>query len=114
MLIKLQAIHPNVTVLASALWNELYYLSDGGSFWISTSPSPPTSDIDTLVSRSLLLLYEGHEYYMLNTYDVYYYASFALSVNWPLLDRSCHEWFGRGVWEEDGEERIVLGSGKNW
>lgn len=28
---------------------------------------------------------EGHEYRMYNTYDVHFYASFALAMNWPLL-----------------------------
>lgn len=28
---------------------------------------------------------EGHEYLMYNTYDVHFYASFALVMNWPML-----------------------------
>lgn len=28
---------------------------------------------------------EGHEYRMYNTYDVHFYASFALAMNWPHL-----------------------------
>lgn len=28
---------------------------------------------------------ESHEYRMYNTYDVHFYASFALVMNWPLL-----------------------------
>ena len=34
------------------------------------------------------LYYEGHEYYMYNTYDVHFYASFALVQNWPELQLS--------------------------
>lgn len=33
---------------------------------------------------------EGHEYRMYNSYDVHFYASHALSKNWPELQKSLH------------------------
>jgi len=36
---------------------------------------------------------EGHEYLMYNTYDVHFYASFALLMLWPQLELSLQKDF---------------------
>ena len=38
---------------------------------------------------------KGHEYRMYNTYDVHFYASFALSLLWPKLQLSLQYDIGR-------------------
>eukprot|EP01135_Chromosphaera_perkinsii_P000651 Nk52_evm18s147 gene=Nk52_evmTU18s147 len=82
----------------SALFNELYYLADGGTIWIvpdqestmfpgnqnlSTGKHNPLRD-----SHGLFAYLEGHEYRMYNTYDVHFYASYALVMLWPKLQLS--------------------------
>ena len=108
------------------LFNELYYLVDGGSIWASATPTI-SSDVYTyditevskainkdVLRMSLLslvptmavhnevvqgcgglkdvvgqfLYLEGHEYLMYNTYDVHFYASFALLMLFPLIELS--------------------------
>lgn len=34
---------------------------------------------------------QGHEYLMYNTYDVHFYASFALAMLWPMLELSLQQ-----------------------
>ncbi len=41
------------------------------------------------------LYLEGHEYLMYNTYDVHFYASFALLQLWPQLELSLQKDFLR-------------------
>ena len=38
---------------------------------------------------------EGHEYLMYNTYDVHFYAGFALLMLWPQLEMSLQRDFAR-------------------
>ena len=88
-----------------ALFNELYFLVDGGTWWVHpqrarwlridrpehTAGDAPLSlggrgaggEGDDLGHFAYL---EGHEYRMFNTYDVHFYASFALAMLWPRLE----------------------------
>ncbi|KAM3721207.1 Non-lysosomal glucosylceramidase [Dirofilaria immitis] len=77
----------------SALFNELYYITDGGSLWFEYDPnwnskeqhlSLYTTDLMKQYGRFAYL--ESWEYRMLNTYDVHFYASFALAELWPNLE----------------------------
>ena len=100
-----------------ALFNELYYLTEvcvvsnslplsqfikssflqGGTVWTAgevndLSPPPPTpvhnaeeEDFDTIGKFGYL---ESMEYLMVNTYDVHFYASWALAMHFPLLELS--------------------------
>lgn len=63
-----------------ALFNELYYIVDGGTIWTHTP-----GEQDDIGHFAYL---EGMEYLMYNTYDVHFYASFALSMLWPQLELS--------------------------
>ncbi|XP_066245267.1 non-lysosomal glucosylceramidase [Euwallacea similis] len=73
----------------SALFNELYFISDGGSVWLSMKEhevlEKNSSDPRNKYGRFAYL--EGHEYRMYNSYDVHFYASHALNKNWPILQR---------------------------
>ncbi|KAK3872278.1 hypothetical protein Pcinc_022635 [Petrolisthes cinctipes] len=74
----------------SALFNELYYISDGGSIWVDMpqqvlSSLPPH---DPRIEYGRFAYLESHEYRMYNTYDVHFYASWALVMLWPHLQKS--------------------------
>ena len=43
---------------------------------------------------------EGHEYPVLNSYDMHFNASFALAMNWPLLELSLQRDIERATMEE--------------
>lgn len=71
----------------SALFNETYFVSDGGGVWLKIDEEegktmPPE---DPRLEYGRFAYLEGHEYRMYNTYDVHFYASNALITNWPLL-----------------------------
>ncbi len=94
-----------------ALFNELYYLVDGGTWWVHQSAcqtqeraadhgsaasgeyqrssrfrEPAAGAGDTGDNLGHFAYLEGHEYRMLNTVDVHFYASFALAMLWPRLE----------------------------
>ncbi|CAH2076649.1 unnamed protein product, partial [Iphiclides podalirius] len=69
--------------LKSALVNELYFVADGGTIWYDVPEEYP--ETDPRHEFGLFGYLEGHEYRMYNTYDVHFYASFALAQLWPNL-----------------------------
>ncbi|XP_027405420.1 non-lysosomal glucosylceramidase isoform X2 [Bos indicus] len=103
----------------SALFNELYFLADGGTVWLEV---PEDSLPEELVGsmgqlRPLLQEYgrfaylEGQEYRMYNTYDVHFYASFALIMLWPKLELSLQYDMALATLREDLTQRRFLMSG---
>ncbi|KAG0715972.1 Non-lysosomal glucosylceramidase [Chionoecetes opilio] len=74
----------------SAIFNELYFIADGGSVWLEmpqeTASTLPLHDSRCEYGRFAYL--ESHEYRMYNTYDVHFYASWALVMLWPELQKS--------------------------
>lgn len=71
----------------SAIFNELYYIADGGTQWLDMSKSDlPNDDIRREYGRFGYL--ESHEYRLYNTYDVHFYASTALLSLFPGLQLS--------------------------
>ncbi|RCN43295.1 hypothetical protein ANCCAN_10709 [Ancylostoma caninum] len=77
----------------SALFNELYFITDGGSLWFEydddwskneTQLSNYTKELMRQYGRFGYL--ESWEYRMVNTYDVHFYASFALAQLWPNIE----------------------------
>lgn len=62
-----------------ALFNELYYVADGGTIW-TDGPVNPTAEQAAEVAKENYLgnffYLEGHEYLMCNTYDVHFYARY--------------------------------------
>lgn len=74
-----------------ALFNELYYLVDGGTLWVypADEPATPFTALSSAPEEEDLGRFaylESHEYRMYNTYDVHFYASFALASLWPKLE----------------------------
>lgn len=70
-----------------AIFNELYFISDGGTVWLDIKEDPNCKH--QLVRDFGRFAYlEGHEYRMYNTYDVHFYASFALLKLFPKLHLS--------------------------
>lgn len=88
----------------SALFNELYFLADGGTVWLEVpEDSLPEDLVGSMCQlRPILQEYgrfgylEGQEYRMYNTYDVHFYASFALIMLWPKLELSLQYDMGEG------------------
>ena len=54
------------------------------------------------------LYLEGHEYFMYNTYDVHFYASFALATLWPRLELSLQHDFTVATLTDDQSVRYML------
>ncbi|XP_017769202.1 PREDICTED: non-lysosomal glucosylceramidase [Nicrophorus vespilloides] len=74
----------------AALFNGTYYVSDGGSAWyiLDDSEASKLAKHDPRLEYGRYAYLEGHEYRMYNTYDVHFYASYALSMNWPMLQQT--------------------------
>uniref|UniRef100_A0A914XET7 Non-lysosomal glucosylceramidase n=1 Tax=Plectus sambesii TaxID=2011161 RepID=A0A914XET7_9BILA len=84
----------------SALFNELYFMTDGGSIWfefdedwtkLEKQLSPYSIELMRRYGRFGYL--ESWEYRMVNTYDVHFYASFALAQLWPQLEHALQSEF---------------------
>ena len=88
----------------TALFNELYYLVDGGTIWTDGAEGdyPPAED-----QFGKFGYLEGHEYRMVNTYDVHYYASWALAMLFPELQLSIQRDFAEAIPQEDDEMRLM-------
>lgn len=54
---------------------------------------------------------EGHEYLMYNTYDVHFYASFALGMCWPLIEMAIQRDFARATLLEEKEQHLLMAKG---
>ncbi|CAL8325715.1 unnamed protein product [Lota lota] len=108
----------------SALFNELYYVADGGTVWTEL---PEDSDVSggvrsedgglpaqppVIKEYGRFAYLEGQEYRMYNTYDVHFYASFALIMLWPKLALSLQYDIAGSVIQQDLTERLHLMSGQ--
>ncbi|XP_063225117.1 non-lysosomal glucosylceramidase isoform X3 [Bacillus rossius redtenbacheri] len=93
----------------SALFNELYFIADGGSVWLLAEGLGPT---DPRSEYGRFMYLEGHEYRMINTYDVHFYASFALAMLWPQLQLCLQRDFCDAVPREIATRRSHLYNGK--
>uniref|UniRef100_A0A6B2KY59 NLGase n=1 Tax=Arcella intermedia TaxID=1963864 RepID=A0A6B2KY59_9EUKA len=83
----------------TALFNELYFIVDGGTVWTSGDDSNPIGKFFYL---------EGHEYLMCNTYDVHFYASFALTMLWPELQLSLQRDFAEATTKEYAKDHWII------
>ncbi|XP_076067444.1 non-lysosomal glucosylceramidase [Oratosquilla oratoria] len=97
----------------SALFNELYFISDGGSVWLEmpSSPTTPYASHDPRPEYGRFAYLESHEYRMYNTYDVHFYASWALILLWPRLQQSLQYDMAYYTISEDLTARTHLFSG---
>nr|XP_032809252.1 non-lysosomal glucosylceramidase [Petromyzon marinus]XP_032809253.1 non-lysosomal glucosylceramidase [Petromyzon marinus]XP_032809254.1 non-lysosomal glucosylceramidase [Petromyzon marinus]XP_032809255.1 non-lysosomal glucosylceramidase [Petromyzon marinus]XP_032809256.1 non-lysosomal glucosylceramidase [Petromyzon marinus] len=112
----------------SAVFNELYFVTDGGTVWVEarTEEAPKGCDDDdvrpmngtsplpcneTLLEYGRFAYLEGQEYRMFNTYDVHFYASFALIMLWPQLQLSLQYDIASAILAEDTQQRTHLMNG---
>lgn len=99
----------------SAIFNELYFIADGGSVWLCVDPDDPSAPMewdDPRLAYGRFAYLEGHEYRMYNTYDVHFYASHALANLWPNLQVSLQYDFRDSITTENLEPRKQLYDGK--
>ncbi|XP_072849206.2 non-lysosomal glucosylceramidase [Pogona vitticeps] len=106
----------------SALFNELYFVADGGTVWVELLPEDvaslglPEGELSQLLpvlqEYGRFAYLEGQEYRMYNTYDVHFYASFALAMLWPKLELSLQYDMAAAVLSEDTHPRLYLMSGQ--
>ncbi|NDJ54803.1 MAG: hypothetical protein GYB68_17170 [Chloroflexi bacterium] len=89
----------------AALFNELYYIVDGGTVWTDgrEGEEPPAEE-----DFGHFAYLEGHEYRLYNTYDVHFYASFALAMLWPEIELSLQRDVAATIDWEDDDERLML------
>jgi non-lysosomal glucosylceramidase len=99
-----------------ALFNELYYLVDGGTIWTTGSR---TKLEETNLKKMEIAQEYGHfayleslEYLMYNTYDVHFYASFALAMLWPKLELSLQRDVALATMKQYSEVWEIMHSGK--
>lgn len=93
----------------SALFNELYYLTGGGTIWTDGEEGKKPPKAGDIGHFGYL---EGHDYRYLNTYDVHFYASFALAMLWPQLQLSLQRDFAQAIDIEHPEMVTMLGTNK--
>ncbi|CAG0882610.1 unnamed protein product [Cyprideis torosa] len=98
----------------SALFNELYYLSDGGTLWLEeTGATAPADNLsDTRKEMGVFGYLEAHEYLMYNTVDVHFYSSAALIRLWPEIQKTMQLQVAENIPEEDGQKMWFLATGK--
>ncbi|KAM4878822.1 non-lysosomal glucosylceramidase [Sylvia borin] len=108
----------------SALFNELYFMTDGGTIWMEVPPDCCAEELQGPAGAGLSHLLpvlqeygrfaylEGQEYRMYNTYDVHFYASFALVMLWPKLQISLQYDTAVTVVNEDVQPRQYLMCGQ--
>ncbi|CDW55559.1 Non-lysosomal glucosylceramidase, partial [Trichuris trichiura] len=102
----------------SAVFNELYFLTDGGTVWFKyddcwKEDEPHLSEYTLNVARGFgrFAYLESWEYRMYNTYDVHFYASFALAMLWPQLEHVLQAEFRDLYYLTDKEEVKFLFDG---
>ncbi|XP_023331930.1 non-lysosomal glucosylceramidase-like isoform X2 [Eurytemora carolleeae] len=96
----------------SAIFNELYFLSDGGGVWLEVEEGENLSSLDPRLEYGRWGYLESHEYRMYNTYDVHFYASWALIDLFPGLELSLQLDFLDSVVREDKDPQKELYGGK--
>ena len=95
------------------LFNETYYLVDGGTIWTDGREDAADPQDDPLPEPEIghFAYLESHEYRMYNTYDVHFYASFALAMLWPDLELSLQRDFANSLKVSDDEVFMYFFSG---
>jgi non-lysosomal glucosylceramidase len=104
---------------ASALFNELYFMLDGGTLWTNGPPmpadgwvSPPGADPAAGGPFGRFAQIECFDYPFYNTLDVDFYASFARLRLWPELERAVVREFVASVDVHDPAVVEIQWSGK--
>jgi non-lysosomal glucosylceramidase len=95
----------------AALFNELYYLVDGGSFWEAGEVDGPEPDAND-PGRFALLECLDRDYAYYDTVDVDFYASFAVLRLFPELEARGIRDLLAAIPVDDPEEVTVIASGE--
>lgn len=97
----------------SMLFNETYYLVDGGTLWTAGKENDEPTDRDLIPEPEIghFGYLESHDYRMINTYDVHFYASFALARLFPELELSLQRDFANAIFMEQPEQVRFFFSG---
>ncbi|MFW5714246.1 MAG: non-lysosomal glucosylceramidase [Brevefilum sp.] len=95
------------------LFNETYYLVDGGTIWTAGREGAYDTSKDPLPEPEIghFAYLESHEYRMFNTYDVHFSASFALAMLWPELELSLQRDYAHSLKLVDDEVFTYFFSG---
>jgi non-lysosomal glucosylceramidase len=95
------------------LFNETYYLVDGGTIWTAGREQTDEAAEDPLPEPEIghFGYLESHAYRMINTYDVHFYASFALAMLWPALELSLQRDYAHSLGMVDEETFTYFFSG---
>lgn len=96
------------------LFNETYFLVDGGTIWTAGLADEPPPAAEALPEPEIghFAYLESYEYLMYNTYDVHFYSSFALATLFPELELSLQRDFIHALDVEHPERRTMFLSGK--
>jgi non-lysosomal glucosylceramidase len=82
------------------LFNELYYLADGGTFWGHEAQSQRAASAADTWKRHTFIYLECFDYPYYSTLDVLFYGSMPLVKFWPALDKSMVRQFADTVNQE--------------
>jgi len=80
---------------AALLFNELYLLTEGGTVWLDKGLHKGSR------AQGLFAMMECSDYPHYDTLDLWIYASFAISLNWPELARKVITFYADAVLAED-------------
>lgn len=97
------------------LFNELYFISDGGTVWFDIRDNTDKSCVNAheyVKEHGRFAYLEGQEYRMYNTYDVHFNASFALLKLWPKFQYSLQYDFADTIKQENNTQIQVLYNGR--
>ena len=83
------------TTTTSLLFNELYLLTEGGTVWLDRGLHEGSK------ARGFFAILECCDYPHYNTLDLWIYASFAISLNWPKLSRKVITFYADALLDED-------------
>ncbi|EFA86556.1 hypothetical protein PPL_00357 [Heterostelium album PN500] len=113
------------TFYKQAIFNELYYFVDGGTVWTHGAPDDQPNQ-KKIVSKfqqedlndpnyiGRFAYLESVDYLMYNTYDVHFYASFALAMLWPRLELSLQTDFADATLLDYSDTQVeCIQTGKN-
>ena len=89
------------------LFNELYYLADGGTFWGHELQSQRAPVADTWKRQTFIYL-ECFDYPYYSTLDVLFYGSMPVVKFWPLLDKASVREFADTVNQEIPTEYLWI------
>ena len=98
----------------AALFNETYYLVDGGTIWTAGREGDIPTAEDALPEPEIghFAYLESYEYKMYNTYDVHFYSSFALAMLFPQLELSLQRDYIHSLHVEHPDVHVMFLSGQ--